>query len=65
MLTLIVSAFLIVLLNPSVTGVGAHKLGTSLEPLLDGFRAIYGDAGIAVLGLVALTGLVASFHTIL
>jgi ethanolamine permease len=49
MLTLIVSAFLIVLLNPSVTVVGAHKLGTSLEPLLDGFRDIYGDAGIAVL----------------
>jgi ethanolamine permease len=45
MLTLIVSAFLIVLLNPSVTGVGAHKLGTSLEPLLDGFRAIYGMRG--------------------
>ena len=56
---------MIVLLNPSVTVVGAHKLGTSLKPLLDGFRDIYGDAGIAVLGLVALTGLVASFHTIL
>ena len=33
--------------------------------MLDGFRGIYGNAGIAVLGLVALTGLVASFHTIL
>ena len=41
MLTLIVSAFMIVLLNPSVIGVGSHKLGTSGEPLLDGFRAIY------------------------
>jgi ethanolamine permease len=65
MLTLIVSAFMIVLLNPSVVGVGAHKLGSSLEPLLDGFRAIYGDVGVVVLGILALTGLVASFHTIL
>jgi ethanolamine permease len=64
-LTLIVSAFMIVLLNPSVVGVGAHKLGSSLEPLLDGFRAIYGDVGVVVLGILALTGLVASFHTIL
>ena len=63
--TLIVSAFMIVLLNPSVIGVGSFALGTSLEPLLDGFRAIYGDAGAVVLGLVALTGLIASFHTIL
>ena len=45
MLTLIVSAFMIVLLNPSVIGVGSFKLGSSLEPLLDGFRAIYGDVG--------------------
>jgi ethanolamine permease len=63
--TLVLSAFMIVLLNPSVNGIGSHALGSSLEPLLDGFRAIYGDAGAVVLGLVALTGLVASFHTIL
>ena len=44
MLTLIVSAFMIVLLNPSVVGVGSFALGTSREPLLDGFRAIYGDS---------------------
>ena len=43
MLTLIVSAFMIVLLNPSIVGVGSFALGTSLEPLLDGVRAIYGD----------------------
>jgi ethanolamine permease len=63
--TLVLSAFMIVLLNPSVNGIGSHALGSSLEPLLDGFRAIYGDAGAVVLGLVALTGLIASFHTIL
>ena len=65
MLTLVVSAFMIVLLNPSVIGVGAHKLGTSGEPLLDGFRAIYGGLGAKTLGLVALVGLIASFHTII
>ena len=43
MLTLIVSAFMIVLLNPSIVGVGSFALGTSLEPVLDGVRAIYGD----------------------
>jgi ethanolamine permease len=65
MLTLMVSAFMIVLLNPSVIGVGSHKLATSGEPLLDGFRAIFGDKGAVILGLVALLGLIASFHTIL
>lgn len=64
-ITLIVSAFMIVLLNPSVPGVGAYGLASSLEPLLDGFRAIYGDGGVVLLGIVALTGLIASFHTIL
>jgi ethanolamine permease len=46
MLTLVVSAFMILWLNPSVEGVGAQALSTSGEPLLDGFRAIYGE-GIA------------------
>lgn len=63
--TLILSAFMIVLLNPAVAGVGAFHLGSSLEPLLDGFRAVYGDGGVVLLGIVALTGLIASFHTIL
>ena len=45
--------------------VSVHKLGSSLEPLLDGFKAVYGDIGVTVLGVMALTGLIASFHTIL
>jgi ethanolamine permease len=79
MATLVVSAFMIVLLNPSVPitreitdaggavveAHGAFALATSVEPLLDGFRATFGGAGAIVLGLVALTGLIASFHTIL
>ncbi|MCB1882548.1 MAG: amino acid permease [Geminicoccaceae bacterium] len=65
MLTLVVSAFMILFLNPSVVGVGSFALGQSGEPLLDGFTAIYG-AGIArILALVAVVGLIASFHTII
>jgi ethanolamine permease len=63
--TLIVSAFMILWLNPSVAGVGAHKLGSSGEPLLDGFKAVYGDGIAKVLALVAVLGLIASFHTII
>ena len=63
--TLIVSAFMILWLNPSVAGVGSHKLGTSGEPLLDGFKAIYGDGIAKTLATVAVLGLVASFHTII
>jgi ethanolamine permease len=44
---------------------GAFALASSGEPLLDGFKAIYGDIGLTVLGIAALTGLIASFHTIL
>ena len=63
--TLAISAFMIVLLNPSVAGVGAFALSTSGEPLLDGFRAIYGTGLSVILGLVAMLGLIASFHTII
>lgn len=65
MFTLIISAFMIVWLNPSVAGVGSHALGQSGEPLLDGFRAIYGESTAKLLSLVAVLGLVASFHTII
>jgi len=65
LVTLIATAFLIVAINPSLDGVGSHKLGTSGEPILDGFRALYGNAGAIPLGIIALSGLIASFHTIL
>ena len=63
--TLIVSAFMILWLNPSVAGIGSFKLGTSGEPLLDGFKAIYGEGIAKTLATVAVLGLVASFHTII
>ena len=56
---------MILWLNPALIGVGAHKLGSSGEPILDGFRAIYGENLAKLLSLFAVTGLVASFHTIL
>ena len=65
LLTLIVTAFLIVAINPAVKGVGAHALSQSGEPVLDGFRALFGGASADILGLIALSGLVASFHAIL
>lgn len=65
MLTLILSAFLILFLNPGIVGVGSWALGQSAEPLLDGFRAIYGTDTAKLLALIAVVGLVASFHTII
>jgi ethanolamine permease len=65
MLTLIVSAFLVLYLNPSVVGVGSFALGKSGEPLLDGFRAIFGGGLARLLAFIAVIGLIASFHTII
>jgi ethanolamine permease len=64
MLTLMVSAFMILLLNSSLAN-GSFALATSGEPLLDGFKAIYGDHIAKLLALVAVIGLIASFHTII
>jgi ethanolamine permease len=70
-LTLIVSAVAVMFLNASVGGTGpgqmrgSFSLATSGEPLLDGFRVLYG-AGIAkLLALFAVVGLIASFHSII
>lgn len=61
---LILSVFTLVL-NSGV-GEGATAVGVSAAPLDIGFRAIFGE-GVAtsLLTLVALTGLVASFHSII
>ncbi|WP_374442362.1 amino acid permease [Stella sp.] len=62
--TLILSAFLTLWLNSAIAG-GAFRLSTSAEPLLDGFKAIYGDGIGRLLAVVAALGLIASFHTII
>jgi ethanolamine permease len=65
-LTLIVCAVGVLILNPGIAP-GAAEIGTSGEPLLEGFRTIFGDSEklAAVFGLLALAGLIASFHTII
>jgi len=64
MFTLLVSAFLVLILNPAV--VGSAAIASSGEPILDGFRAIFPNSSIAaLLSLMALTGLVASFQGIM
>jgi ethanolamine permease len=58
--TLIALALAILFFNSSIPK-GAFALGTSGEPLLDGFRAILGDGWAKLLALVAVVGLAASF----
>ena len=65
LLTLVATAFLTLVLNTAMAP-GAEALSTSEEPLFDGFRTIFGDGiGAKALALVAVTGLVASFHSII
>jgi len=64
MSTLVVTALLVLVLNPGVAG--ASKMSTSGEPLLDGFRAILPNADIAaLLAAFALIGLFASLQGIM
>ncbi len=65
LLTLVVSAFLTLLLSSGIAP-GASGLGTSAEPLFEGFKTIFGAGiGSKLLALVAVTGLIASFHSII
>jgi ethanolamine permease len=70
--TLVFSAFMTSVLNSGIpvkatdgSASGAFYLGTSAEPLLDGFRAVYGAEAAKILSLCAVIGLIASFHTII
>lgn len=69
MLTLMISALLITFLNSSIGKAdgmhGAFTLSTSGEPLLDGFRVLYGSGAAKTLAFLAVIGLIASFHTII
>lgn len=71
MSTLVVSAFLIMFLNSGIGSPepdkmhGAFSLGSSAEPLLDGFRVTIGGFGAKALAFLAVIGLIASFHTII
>src|SRR5262249_53297420 len=71
MSTLIVFALLVLYLNASIGGTekgqlrGAFSLGSAPEPILDGFRTLYGAGLAKLLALLAVVGLIASFHTII
>ncbi len=63
--TLIVCAFATLFLGAGIAP-GADALGRSEEPLFAGFRTLFGEGiGAKLLALVAVSGLVASFHTII
>lgn len=63
--TLIVASFLTLFLNAGIAP-GAKEVGESSDPLFLAFRTIFGDGtGSALLALIAVAGLVASFHTII
>jgi ethanolamine permease len=64
MITLVISAFMILWLNASIP-LGSFALSQSGEPLLDGFKLLYGDGIAKGLAFVAVIGLIASFHTII
>ncbi len=63
--TLVVAAFATLFLNTGIAP-GAGALGSSAEPLFEGFKTTFGEGlGAKLLALVAVTGLVASFHSII
>jgi ethanolamine permease len=63
--TLVVTAFLVLFLNSGIEP-GSKSLAENEEPLLQGLQTIFGSGTSAsILGLVAVAGLVASFHTII
>jgi len=65
LLTLIVAAFVTLFLNAGIAP-GSEVLGSSAEPLFEGFKTIFGAGlGAKLLALVAVTGLIASFHSII
>ncbi len=64
-MTLLALSVFTLVLNPGVNG-GAAVIGVSDAPLAEGFKAVFGTgATTVVLTLIALTGLIASFHTII
>lgn len=63
--TLLVLSFLVLVLNSGV-GEGAVGIGESSAPLADGLQAAFGEGPFSTaLTIIALTGLIASFHTVM
>ncbi|MEP7217654.1 MAG: ethanolamine permease [Bacteroidota bacterium] len=64
-ITLIIASLAVLYLNTAIAP-GAAAISTSEEPLFEGFKTIFGD-GMAtkILALIAVAGLIASFHTVI
>jgi ethanolamine permease len=65
LVTLIVTGVLVTFLNMGIGGGAAFFGSQTEEPLLDGLKATLGVTSGRVLGLVAVAGLIASFHAII
>ncbi len=63
--TLVLTGVLITFLNMGIGGGAAFFGSQTEEPLLDGFTQTLGVSSAKVLGLVAIAGLIASFHAII
>ncbi len=64
-LTLVVCAFSTLFINAGIAP-GAAGIADSEEPLFEGFKTIFGAGmGARLLALIAVSGLLASFHTII
>ncbi len=65
-ITLLILSLFTLILNSGVGG-GVAVIGESEAPLGEGFKAVFGEGGFltVALTLIALTGLIASFHTII
>jgi hypothetical protein len=63
--TLIATGVLITFLNMGIGAGAAHFGAETEEPLLEGFKLTIGVESAKVLGLVAVAGLIASFHAII
>jgi ethanolamine permease len=65
LVTLIVTGVLITFLNMGIGGGAAYFGSETEEPLLEGLELTLGVTSAKVLGLVAVAGLIASFHAII
>ncbi len=63
--TLMITAVLVTFLNVGIGGGAAYFGSETEEPLLDGFKLTVGVTSAKTLGLVAVAGLIASFHAII
>jgi ethanolamine permease len=63
--TLVVTGLLITFMNMGIGGGAAHFGSETEEPLLDAMKLTLGVKSAKVLGVVAVAGLIASFHAII